>query len=53
MTIRIPRSRGTPEQEMEFRITSIDSDSVTVVAQDAQLELTVETVLRLKRDGSP
>ncbi len=53
MNIRIHRSRATADQEIEFRIAAIETDSVTVVVQDAQLELTVETVLRLKRDGLP
>ena len=40
-----PRSVGT----IKFRVLSISPDSVTVVAEDPQLELRVEKVLKLKR----
>jgi hypothetical protein len=45
----IPIDGGRAVGTIKFRIASIRADSVTVVAEDPQLELRVEKVLQLKR----
>ena len=44
--IKISRSAGA----VEFRVESISSDSITVVAEDPKFDLRVEKVVRLNRD---
>jgi hypothetical protein len=34
---------------IKFRVSSISADSVTVVAENPNIELRVETVIKLKR----
>ncbi len=48
--VRLDEMISVQNQGIEFRVAEITSDTITLVAEDTDLELTVETVLYLKQD---
>ena len=48
--VRLGEMIATQDEGIEFRVAKISTDTITLVAEDTDLELTVETVLYLKQD---